>query len=411
MHDINELIQSAVDVSDAVTLPPRYYVDNEIFEFERREIFEKEWLCVGRTEQIRNAGDFFTITLFNEPMIIVRGSDMQVRALSSVCRHRGMLITTPGDGSDGDWNTHEEVSGNCGKAFKCPYHFWQYGLDGSLIAAPAMDRTNNFNQADVRLPSFKTEVWLGFIFVHLDHDAAPLAPRLERVAQLIGNWDFAELVSAPPLDLPDMPWNWKVLHENSAEAYHVDRLHGTAHFVEPSGGVEIHNYGASESAISYGIRAIHPDFALNPTGKPFFPVIDKLTAEEREVSYWVLIPPTLLIGTNSDSAFYRIMHPKAVDRTDIHQAYLTPPQAQANPLYDDLLNMSADFHASLNHQDWMADASVQRGMGSRYAHRGRMSWQEGPLVQFNAWLLARYLKNRRASIDETSLVGADRNEA
>jgi phenylpropionate dioxygenase-like ring-hydroxylating dioxygenase large terminal subunit len=188
-----------------------------------------------------------------------------------------------------------------------------------------------------------------------------------------------------------MPWNWKILHENSAEGYHVDSLHGAAHYVEPSSGTEEHEYEPGDPAITFGIRAIHPDFALNPTGKPFFPVIDALDEEERSVSMWALLPPTLLIGTNSDSAFYRIMHPKAVDRTDIHQAYLTPADAQANPLYDDLLNMSADFHARLNHQDWMADAAVQKGMKSRFSARSRMSWQEGPLVQFNSWLMARYL--------------------
>lgn len=391
MHDLSELAPSTKHATEALTLPPHYYVDRDIFEFEREHIFEKEWLCVGRTEQIMNAGDFFTVTLFDEPMIIVRGSDMEIRALSSVCRHRGMLITTPGNGEDGDWNDLKESSGNCGKAFKCPYHFWQYGLDGALVQAPDMDKTPGFDVDDVRLPSFRCETWFGFIFVNFDNDAAPLAPRLEKVGNLLKNWDFENLVSAPALDLPKMPWNWKILHENSAEGYHVDRLHGPAHYVEPSAGVEQHDYERGDAAITFGMRAIHPDFALNPTGKPFFPVIETLTEEERTVSMWALLPPTLLIGTNSDSAFYRIMHPKSVDRTDIHQAYLTPSEAQANPLYEDLLNMSADFHAALNRQDWMADAAVQRGMRSRYSARSRMSWQEGPLVQFYSWLLARYL--------------------
>ncbi|WP_033289019.1 aromatic ring-hydroxylating oxygenase subunit alpha [Amycolatopsis jejuensis] len=391
MHDLEEFAKSTVGPAEAVTLPPQYFVDPAIFEYEREHIFEKEWLCVGRTEQLRNAGDYFTVTLFDEPMVIVRGADMEIRALSSVCRHRGMLITTPGDGADGDWNHLDESSGNCGKTFKCPYHFWQYGHDGQLVQAPDMDRTPGFDPSAIRLPSFRCEIWLGFIFVNLDDNATPLAPRLEKAAALVKNWDFENLVSAPPLDLPGMPWNWKILHENSAEGYHVDRLHGPAHYVEPSAGVEVHEHEKGDAAITFGMRAIHPDFALNPTGKPFFPVLENLTEEERTVSLWVLIPPTLLIGTNSDSAFYRIMHPKAVDRTDIHQSYLTPPDYQANPLYDDLLAMSGDFHAALNRQDWMADAAIQRGMGSRHSARSRISWQEGPLVQLYSWLQERYL--------------------
>ena len=62
--------------------------------------------------------------------------------------------------------------------FKCPYHHWNYGLDGRLLGAPAMERTEGFDKKDFPLPSLRVELWQGFVFVNLDPDAAPLAPTL-----------------------------------------------------------------------------------------------------------------------------------------------------------------------------------------------------------------------------------------
>lgn len=393
MSETDELLASAGDVSKAMTLPPRYYHDQSVYDLEIREIFEKEWLCVGRIEQVAGVGDYYTITVLDEPLIIVRGRDMQIRALSAVCRHRSMIITAPGDGEEGDWNHRApETSGNCPGTFRCPYHFWQYGLDGALVSAPEMERTENFRTQDVRLPSLAVDVWQGFIFVNFDPTAEPLHPQLARVEELLEHWDLENMTSAPPLYLPSMPWNWKILQENSTETYHLDRLHFPRHFIEPSGGVIPHEFRTGDAAITFGIRAVHPDFALNPMGEPLFPVLESLTEQERQISYWALIPPTLLIGTNTDSAFYRIVLPTSAATTDIRQSYLTPPENLANPLYQDLIGMAAEFHITLNHQDWMANSNVHRGMQSRMAARGRYSWQEAPLVQFNNWLVSRYLR-------------------
>ena len=68
-------------------------------------------------------------------------------------------------------------SGNCSK-FTCPYHLWSYDLTGRLLGAPAMERTEAFDKKDYPLPALAVELWQGFVFVHLDANAAPLAPTL-----------------------------------------------------------------------------------------------------------------------------------------------------------------------------------------------------------------------------------------
>ncbi|MCW2546779.1 MAG: bedC1, partial [Mycobacterium sp.] len=88
---------------DARGLPPESYFSDDIFGLERNEIFLQEWLCVGRADQIPNSGDYFTVTLLGEPLIVVRQSDGSVKVLSSICRHRGMIITSTVEAERGDW--------------------------------------------------------------------------------------------------------------------------------------------------------------------------------------------------------------------------------------------------------------------------------------------------------------------
>lgn len=392
LHTLMET--SVLDVSAAETLPPFVYSDQDVFEYEKTEIFMKDWLGVGRADQIPNRGDFFTITVLNEPLIIVRGSDGVIRALSAVCRHRGMIITVDTDAAPGSWNQESPNStGNCPRAFRCPYHFWQYDLEGKLVEAPEMERTIGFSADEVQLPSFQVDIWEGFILVNFDPEAESISARLEPLSELISNWGIGDMVSQPPLEMPGIPWNWKIMHENSIEVYHVDRLHFPKHFVIPSSGFRGSPYRDDEVVITTAVEATHENFALNPLGETLFPPIKALTEAESRTSYWIFLPPTLLIGLNSDSAFFRIVLPREVGSTDLRQAYLVPREHLALPLYEDLVNMASDFHATLNFQDHMVNSNLHRGLKSEFATRGRYSWQEGALIDFNRWLLKRYRGN------------------
>lgn len=385
-----KLASSTVDASNAVSLPPEMYRSQAIFDWERAEIFMKEWLCVGRSTDFAGIGDYKSLELVGEPIIVVRSGD-GLRAFSAVCRHRGMIITVDVNAGNDAWTKPQpESRGNCPRAFRCPYHYWQYDHKGQLISAPEMDRSDGFKEADVKLPALSVEEWQGFVFVNFDPKAKPLTPRLAPVMGLIKNWGVDAMVGPDAFRMPEVPWNWKIMHENSIEAYHVDRLHFPKHFVLPSSGYLPSPYSDDDVVITTALKATKPNFALNPLGNTLFPPLDALTDEERQISYWIFVPPTLLIGLNSDSVFYRIVYPRTVDSTDIRQSYLVPKKYLGLPLYHDLVGMASDFHIHLNWQDHMVNSSIQRGMQSRYAPRGRYSWQEGTLVDFNRWLAKRY---------------------
>jgi len=84
--------------TDAVPygLAGRFYTDPMFFEHERKTLLRRGWHCVGRADEVPEEGDFFTLTLLGEPLIVVRdgvvGSGGQVRIFSNVCRHRGMPV-------------------------------------------------------------------------------------------------------------------------------------------------------------------------------------------------------------------------------------------------------------------------------------------------------------------------------
>src|ERR1700712_1398709 len=102
-------------VDEAQMLPPSCYTDAGFFEFEKDSIFAKEWLCVGRQEWVEKPGDYFTSMHMGEPVVVAKGRDGTIRAMSTVCQHRAMLV------AEGHGST---------RAFLCPYHHWAYGLDG-----------------------------------------------------------------------------------------------------------------------------------------------------------------------------------------------------------------------------------------------------------------------------------------
>ncbi|MCW2546383.1 MAG: bedC1, partial [Mycobacterium sp.] len=288
----------------------------------------------------------------------------------------------------------------------CPYHFWVYGTDGSLKGAPQMNRTACFDRtdADMSLPSFRTEVWQGFVFMTFSSETPSLIERMGAVDELVAHWGLGEMSTEDPTHLPDLPWNWKIMHENSIDVYHVDRLHYPRHAVLPASGYQHMSVESGDAAIVLVQLATHKEFALSPIGKPLFPVIDALNDEERGKAYVVFLPPTLLLILNSDSAFYRLVHPKGAGKIDVRQTLMVPTHYRDLPNYRDLLKVGADMHLQLNFEDYMVDAAVQRATTSMFAPRGPYAWNENSVAEFDAWVARRYA--RGLGMDADSAVDA-----
>ncbi len=376
-HLADAVADSIVDVSKAKTLPPEMYTSPEVLAVEVDRIFGHDWLCVGRADRIPEVGDWFTVTIGDEPIVIVRDKQEDVRAHSAVCQHRAMQVC------DGTGNS---------STFKCPYHHWIYGLDGRLLGSPAMEKTDDFDKADFGLPSLLVEEWQGFVFVNFDLDAEPLGPTLTDYLPYIERHNVAETVCPGTFTIPDLPWNWKVMFENFNDGYHANRLHQFVQDFCPSSMSGFPIDASEHSNVIFRTAGYtHIDGGFNATHRAIMPIFPELTEEDRMRSTFALVPPMLCFGTAPDQCFFFIVHPKGPEMIDLEIGYLFHPSALEDPLFAEKLELSDTGVQVFVKQDQDATTKVQRGLRSRYAPRGRYSWQEESHVQFNRWLARRYL--------------------
>ena len=89
----------AAPLAHAWTLPPRMYTSPTVFDRERDAIFSQDWLCVARVEQLPDRGDYLTIEVLDQPMVLALSTKGDIVALSNVCLDRAIpLIDLPGNG-------------------------------------------------------------------------------------------------------------------------------------------------------------------------------------------------------------------------------------------------------------------------------------------------------------------------
>lgn len=367
---------SVLDISRAVTLPPECYNDPEFFEFEKDAIFYRDWLCVGRVGWLKQPGDYFTTTNVDEPIVVLKNQAGEIKAFSPVCRHRAALVA--------------EGQGNA-RSFRCAYHHWTYGLDGRLLGAPAMEKTCDWDPKQICLPEFKVEIWLGFIFVNFDSNAAPLAPRLQALTDVLAHYDLENAEERRGVEPRKEPWNWKVRYENSNDGYHANRLHGgPVHDICPSDLASFPELPADTAGYFRYNQNTHADASFNPTLKALLPIFPKLTDEERHRMVFLCVPPTLTMFARVDMIAYGIFSIDGPAEMTAIQGWLAAPGASKDPLFDLKISTNINTSVPIFAQDRAIDISVQKGLQSRFAGRGRYSWQEGGQIELNKWLVKRY---------------------
>jgi phenylpropionate dioxygenase-like ring-hydroxylating dioxygenase large terminal subunit len=201
------------DTRPRYQLPPEAYYDPDWYEREQRLLFGRNYNLVGYEVDIPDTGDFLVTTVGVEPIIVVRGQDSVIRGYINVCRHRGMVVASESGHTDGK--------------LRCPYHGWEYGLDGALDRIP--QRATQFPDVDVdQLGLFPVAVgtWAGMIFVHLDPNAEPLEQWLGDFVldDRAGPYPWEKLVHVARIQIP-LACNWKLYIENHIDIYHLWYLH------------------------------------------------------------------------------------------------------------------------------------------------------------------------------------------
>jgi Rieske 2Fe-2S family protein len=364
--------QKAAVRAGATTMPQRYYTSAEVFTRETERIFTKRWLCVGRAEQIPNAGDYFLTEMFGESLIIVRGNDDVVRAHFNVCRHRGTRMC-------------EEKKGTFGGSIMCPYHAWTYGLDGSLLAARNMQTVEGFDRSHFSLAHANLAQWEGFLFVNLAQSPPPFEQIYASVMRRWPQWTIGRLRAARRIDY-DLHSNWKLIFQNYSECYHCPLIHPALDKLSPSdsGRNDLSEGDFLGGFMTFREPGTHGSMTLS--GHTARPPVGDVAGDDVERVYYYTMFPTMLLSLHPDYVMVHYLTPLSYERTLVSCEWLFDPDTMGKPGFDS--SDAIEFWDMTNRQDWHVCELSQAGIGSRAYAPGPYGNQEGLLEAFDRNYLA-----------------------
>jgi phenylpropionate dioxygenase-like ring-hydroxylating dioxygenase large terminal subunit len=309
-----------VDV-DKGLISRRIFVEREIYEQELERIFARCWLFLCHECQIPRPGDFFSTSMGEDPVLVVRDTDGQVRAFLNVCRHRGNRLCRADAGN--------------AATFTCAYHGWTYRNDGRLVGVPFIKEAY-FNALERErwglIPVAQLESYKGLVFATFDPDAPPLREYLGEMAWYLDVFfdrceGGSEVVGG--LHKWIMPCNWKLPAENFAgDGYHVTWSHVSAiragfggDFrvgVDPTGAALSPGNGHCVMTVGANMNADPPAPEIQAYEEKIFPEIVKRlgprAGQLKPVAGTVFPNFSMLKPT---SRTFRVWHPRGPDKTEV----------------------------------------------------------------------------------------------
>lgn len=201
-------------------MPYWLYTDEDIYQRELERIFNgPHWNYVGLACEVPNEGDFKRTWIGERNVLVVRDENGDINVVENRCAHRGVQFC-------------KEAKGNR-KDFVCPYHQWNYDLQGNLLGVPFMrgikgkgGMPRDFKREEHGLTKLKVVNYNGVIFASFDPNVPDfktfLGPTMLKYFERV--FDGRELVVLG-YNRQRVPGNWKLIHENLKDCYHPGLLH------------------------------------------------------------------------------------------------------------------------------------------------------------------------------------------
>lgn len=333
---------ATLPLSRARTIPSAWYFDADIYALECRRVFGGAWLVAARLDQLAGPGDFATIEIAGEPIVVLRDEQGMLRAFHNVCRHRAAQV----------------MNAPCGHATKlrCRYHGWTYDLTGRLRGTPEFDGVEEFRKEEQGLPPLAVDTWGPLVFVHMGEPAQPLAdflaPLPERAAELgISGVKFVARREY------EMACNWKVFVDNYQDGgYHVNTVHpGLA------GALDYAHYRTENHA--------HGSVQISPLKASDDVTVGKVRTGTNAYYWWVY--PNLMINLYEGVMDTNLVLPLGPDRCKVlFDFYFTRTDgADAEKYIADSIAVAHQVQL----EDMGVCDEVQRGLKSRTYDTGRFS--------------------------------------
>ncbi|KAM0714215.1 hypothetical protein Q7P37_010002 [Cladosporium fusiforme] len=272
-------------------LPAAWYTTNEMYEFERRAIFSRQWIFLTHRSRLQWPGDFLRYSMAGYDFVIIMDRTKTINAFHNVCRHRAYTV----------------VEKDAGRAniLSCRYHGWSYGLNGKLAKAPDYDVLKDFDKSQNGLFPIHLRIDAkGFIWVNLDSKETPevawndsFTGADEQARHDRFDFDSYQLDHTYELDAN---YNWKIASDNFNECYHCKTTHPDvptfltidSHDVELKKGYMEHDQAPTEEqkAQGYDVNSTYYFPNVSMTVSPHFMMIQKFqpsSAKHTKVHYEV----------------------------------------------------------------------------------------------------------------------------
>jgi choline monooxygenase len=331
----------SLPIEKAWTPPASWYLQPEFLARERDRVFNRSWQAVGRLDQVQRPGDYFTGCLLGEPYLVVRDARGTLRAFHNVCRHHAAQVC------QGEGKLEELV---------CSYHGWTYALDGKLLKAPRLGKSEIFSRDAFSLHPVAVETWGPWVFVHLGKPAPPLHSELGDLQARLEATRSSELKFAARRTY-EMNCNWKVYVDNYLDGgYHVSTLHRAL-----AGQLDLKSY-KTELFRRLSIQSCSaPEEAPQEQGGDFPERIG-------DAALYAFLYPNFMINRYGPIMDTNWVVPLSHDRTLVVFDFFF--QDTEGPGAKEFIERSVAASHTVQEEDVAISESVQRGLGSPGYDRG-----------------------------------------
>lgn len=345
-------------------LPKDAYISQDVFEWEKRNFFERGWMCVGFAADIAKPGDQRAESVGTGGVLLLRGQDSVLRAFANVCSHRGHELLPCGE------------TANHGRII-CPYHSWAYDLEGNVATAPSFGTVKGFDKSAHGLVQLPCVEWHGLIFVDASGEAPPLEAQLADLSEIVAPYEPERLVITGRHDYV-VDANWKTLTENYHECYHCPMIHPQLCEVSDPKSGDTYSTDGPWAGGTMDLRDGLDTMSLDgqSSGVP----LRGLSEEQLRIIIYVNVFPNILISLHPDYVMVHRLTPLAAGSTRIECIWAFAPESFEREGFDPSYGMG--FWDLTNQQDWDACASVHRGLSSPHAVPGPLATEEEVVYEF-----------------------------
>jgi choline monooxygenase len=339
------IFQVDPDISRARTIDTEFYTNPEFFEQAREKLFAPSWQWIGDQSLVAATGSCHPFNLLpgyvDEPLVLVRDGQGNLRCLSNVCTHRGNLL----------------VKAPCEAVqLRCRYHGRLFELDGRLKSMPEFREVHDFPSPSDDLPSTGLFQWGNLLFANLS-PGREAGDYLGDMMRRVGWLPLEQFHHRPEKSaVYDVKAHWALYCENYLEGFHIPFVHAGLNAVIDYGDYTTELFPWSN--LQLGIAKDDEDCFDLPVSSPDY--------GKKVAAYYFFVFPNMMFNFYPWGLSVNVVEPMAIDRTRVRfETYVWKEDRYNTGAGSDLNTVEME--------DEEVVEAVQSGIRSRYYRHGRYS--------------------------------------